>query len=223
MESTPLQVRTVTEAAYRQIRDLILTGHFAPGQWVRERELTELLGVSRTPIREALRLLEQEQMVVAESRKGFRIPVPTESEIRAFYELRAELEGFAAAKAAHRATPEQVGEIRWVLAEADEALAREEWPQVIQWNNQFHQAVAQASGNAVLAQTLAKLQTQVNLFRVLSWTGHRERPSTTHRQHREIFNAIEARQEGTARARAEDHIWDSLPLALSGLSSVHHQ
>lgn len=220
MTTNSLTVSTVTEAAYQHIRDLILTGYFSPGQWLRERELTDLLGVSRTPIREALRLLEQDRLVISASRKGFRIPVPTAKDITDFYELRSELEGFAAAKAARKADAGRLSAIEAGLKSAQMALDKDDMSEVIALNNQFHDMVAAASGNDTLYSVLNKLRTNVNLFRVLSWSGHRERPATTVHQHRLIFQAIQSRNETLARARAMDHIMDSLPLALAGLQSI---
>lgn len=216
-----LQFSSVTEGTYHYIRDLILTGQFMPGQRLRERELTERTGVSRTPIREALRMLEQEQLLILESRKGFRIPVPTKKEITDFYELRAELEGLAAAKAAHKSDRARLTEIAGALSTAEESLRNEELSQVISLNNWFHDLVSMASGNESLSEMLSKLRAKVNLFRALSWSERRERPAETLRQHHLIFNAIQARNEASARSRAMDHVMDSLPLALDGLKSIH--
>ncbi|MDA8195011.1 MAG: GntR family transcriptional regulator [Thermaerobacter sp.] len=219
-EFQKIKIDTVTEVAYRHLRDLILTGYFLPGQWLRERELTELIGVSRTPIREALRTLEQDQLVIAESRRGFRIPVPTAKEIRDFYELRSELEGMAAAKAAQQGDAGRMAEILQALDTAQASLDHEEILQVIGLNNRFHDLVAMASGNQSLCDVLGKLRTKVNLFRVLSWSGRRERPGETLRQHRLIFAAIAEHSERRARSLAMDHILDSLPLVLAGLNAV---
>ncbi len=220
-ESQYLQFSSVTEGTYHYIRNLILTGHFMPGQRLRERELTEMTGVSRTPIREALRMLEQEQLLILESRKGFRIPIPTAKEITDFYELRAELEGFAAAKATHKSDAARLIEITEALNTAEESLNNEELSQVISLNNRFHDLVAIASDNESLGDMLSKLRAKVNLFRTLSWSGRRERPIETLRQHHLIFKAIKTRNEALARSRAMDHVMDSLPLVLEGLKSIH--
>lgn len=220
-ESRSLHFSSVTEGTYHYIRDLILTGHFMPGQRLRERELTEMTGVSRTPIREALRMLEQEQLLILEARKGFRIPIPTAKEIADFYELRAELEGMAAAKAAHKSDMARLAEIAEAINGAEQSLNNEELSQVISLNNWFHDLVAFASDNESLGDMLSKLRAKVNLFRALSWSGRRKRPAETLRQHRLIFQAIQARNESVARTRAMDHVMDSLPLVLDGLKSIH--
>lgn len=216
-DSHPIVVNTITEAVYQRMRNLLLTGVFAPGQWIRERDLTEILGVSRTPIREALRLLERDQLVIAESRKGFRIPVPSVKEITDFYELRTVLEGFAAALAARKVSSVQLAYLRELINNAQTALAQENKVELIALNNQFHDEVAEASENRALAAMLGKLRTNVNLFRVLSWSSRRERPATTLSQHRLIFEAIEQHNEEKASTLAQDHIMDSLPLTLAGL------
>ncbi len=220
-ESQHLQFSSVVESTYHYLRDLILSGHFMPGERLRERELAEMTGVSRTPIREALRMLEQEQLLILESRKGFRIPIPTTKEITDFYELRAELEGMAAAKAAHKSNMVRLTEIADALATANASLTNGELTKVILLNNWFHDLIAMASDNESLGDMLSKLRAKVNLYRALSWSGRRERPAETLRQHRLIFKAIQARNEALARSQAVDHVMDSLPLVLEGLKSVH--
>lgn len=216
-ETKQLNVKTVSATVYDRVRELILTGFFAPGQWVREKELIEMLGVSRTPVREALRMLEQERLLVSIPRRGFRVPIPTVKEIRDFFELRAELEGMAAYIAARKADRKKIDIIQKTLEEAEQFLQKEEAFEVIRSNNRFHDAVALASDNQALFQCLQQLRAGVNLHRILSWSTHRERPPITLAQHRKIFEAIKDGNEELAKKRAIEHIQDSLILAVEAL------
>jgi DNA-binding GntR family transcriptional regulator len=216
----PLEVRTLSAAVYDRLKEMLLAGHFHPGQWIRERELTEMLNVSRTPIREALRILEQDRLVDSIPRRGFRMRIPQPKELQDFYELRAELEGLAAQLAAERAFPAALEDIREALERARRSLGQHDAPHVIAGNNAFHDRVAAASGNQVLLQSLSQLRDGVNLYRTLSWSAQQSRPPVTLEQHEGIFDAIESRDARRARERARNHVWDSLPLALEAVRAL---
>ncbi|MCL6577495.1 GntR family transcriptional regulator [Kyrpidia sp.] len=213
-DSNLVIVQTISETVHKRLRELILSGHFKPGQWLRERELLQILGVSRTPVREALRRLEQERLLESIPHRGFRVPIPTEKEIESFYELRAELEGIAAALAAKRITTEQIDTLEEILEAATRYLRNHQSLEVIRENNRFHETVALASGNPVLLQFLQQLLDGINLYRVFSWSSNKERPPVTLNQHREILEAIRKGDSDLARRRAAEHVWDSLPLVL---------
>lgn len=221
MESR-LAVATVGAAVYDAVKDLLLAGRFKPGERIRERELTELLGVSRTPIREALRMLEQDHLVDSVPRRGFRMRVPTVKELRDFYELRAELEGLAAALAADRASEDTLQRIYNDLIHVQGLLPRGDAREIIEGNNRFHDRVARAADNRILEQSLSQLRDGVNLYRTLSWSSYKERPAVTWRQHYDIYRGLTERSAARARQCATRHVWDSLPLALSALESVMH-
>ena len=216
----PLSVTTLSAAVYDSLKALLLNGHFRPGQWIRERELTELLGVSRTPVREALRLLEQERLVDSLPRRGFRMRIPRRKELQDFYELRGELEGLAAELASERAQAASLEAIGHGLREAREAMARDQLDLLIAHNNAFHDRVSEAAGNRVLQLSLGQLRDGVNLYRTLSWSNPESRAPITLDQHEGVYRAIEARDGRRARERARAHVWDSLPLALEALRSL---
>jgi DNA-binding GntR family transcriptional regulator len=218
--SEPLQVATLSAAVYDRVKALLFSGHFKPGQWIRERELTDMLNVSRTPVREALRILEQERLVDSWPRRGFRMRVPHPKELTDFYELRAELEGLAAQLAAERASAQALYAIAQALELARDSLGQHDGPHVIAGNNAFHEQVAMASGNRVLLQSLTQLRDGVNLYRTLSWSTQQSRPPVTLQQHQMIYEAIRDRDARTARERARAHVWDSLPLAMEALRAL---
>ncbi|MED3562919.1 GntR family transcriptional regulator, partial [Bacillus xiapuensis] len=102
MTINKLQKETTSMAVYKHLYQLIITGTFQPGEWIRERQIKEMLGVSSTPIREALKMLAQERLLEAVPHHGVRIKRLSLKEIEDMYELRVELEGLAAQLAAIR-------------------------------------------------------------------------------------------------------------------------
>ncbi|WAH35217.1 GntR family transcriptional regulator [Alicyclobacillus dauci] len=220
--SNMVVAQTVSSIVYERIREFVLTGRFLPGQWLREKELIEILGVSRTPIREAFRRLEQEQLVESVPRYGFRVRTFSKEEIRDFFELRAELEGMAAGLAAERATVNSVREISESLTQARLSLDEGDSADVIRANNLFHDRVAESSGNQALVRCLKQLRAGVNLQRVLTWSKHKDRPSATLGQHFEIYRAIKDGDSRLARTTASKHVLDSLELALETIVFSEH-
>ena len=105
------------EKAYQLIRDDILSGRLAPGQRLREEELTRLTGVSRTPVREALRRLEGDGYTIVEANRGASVPVYSKRDVDEIYGLRALLEGHAARRAATRISPAQISALEQLIAD----------------------------------------------------------------------------------------------------------
>jgi DNA-binding GntR family transcriptional regulator len=209
--SRKLIKETTTMAVYNRLSELIASGYFQMGEWIRERQIREILGVSSTPIREALRMLVQERLLESVPHHGVRIRQLSLKEIEDFYELRAELEGLSAYLAATRVSDDQVLAIRKML---NAAAVRMKKPTVheleaVQHNHDFHGMVAEASGNQALADCLTQQQSNFNLLRIMLWGRDKQRPLITVSQHQAIFDAIVERKPTLARKRAQEHILDS--------------
>lgn len=217
MESPNVFVKeTTTMAVYKHLKDLILTGYFPPGEWIRERKIKEMLGVSSTPIREALRMLVQERILVSVPHHGVRLKQFSPKELQDFYELRSEIEGLAVELAAKRRTEKQLRKIEEILivTEKNSKENPDFEAEAINYNNQFHDLIAQASDNEALMSELSQMRTEVNLLRVMSWKSEKKRPLATMKQHRLIYEAIENENPNLARRRMSEHIWDSAKLVL---------
>lgn len=192
----------MTMNAYEMIRDAILSGKYPPGEMLAENGLAAELGVSRTPVREALHRLESEQLVERMAR-GARVRTSSPEEILDIYEVRITLEGSAAKQAALRATELDKMRLRTaheaMLQVGDSAAAR------VQTNRAFHEAVWQASHSPTLVDLLRRLN--VHLIRypttTLSWG---DRWNTVIAEHEELLVAIEAGDGARAQDIAEKHL-----------------
>lgn len=193
------------ELVFRKLREAILAGRFEPGQRLRERELVNRLGVSRTPIREALRKLELEGLVTTIPYKGPVITAPTLESARQLYETRAALEGQATALFTLRAGDGGLERLRASIKEAGRALARRNPAGVLAANNAFHDEIASGCGNALLQSLIANLRDRIVLLRVesLSFPGRRSRSIA---EHKAIVRMIERGNASGARALVEQHI-----------------
>jgi DNA-binding GntR family transcriptional regulator len=224
--SSKILKETTSMAVYRHLYDHIVTGYFQPGEWIRERQIKELLGVSSTPIREALKMLVQERILESVPHHGVRIKNLSIKEIEDIYELRAELEGLAAQLAAKRGSINQFNKMDELLLLTERR--REENSQIqdselLIFNNEFHDLIIEVSGNHALKNALFHLRAGIDLIRVMSWKSNSGRSFDTLNQHRLILDAIMARDPILARQRIHEHIWDSVKLVLQSAKESNDQ
>ncbi|MBI3970752.1 MAG: GntR family transcriptional regulator [Chloroflexi bacterium] len=190
--------RRVYAALRGAIRDLRLR----PGQTVLEREVAAALGLSRTPVREALVLLEADHLVRLIPRKGFAVTPVEVEEMRHIYEVVEGLEGVAVALAADRITREGLADLddamRWQLAalEADDLVG---WAEA---DETFHRLLLQASGNPHLERLMASYADHLHRARLYT-LPLRPKPVRSAAEHRALVEAIRAR---TGRAARELHV-----------------
>jgi DNA-binding GntR family transcriptional regulator len=204
------------------IRGRIVSGEFPTGMRLRQETLADEFGVSRTPVREALRKLQAAGLVRVEPHRGAVVHGPTPREVREAYEVRAELEGLAAELAATRIRDDELRRLRSThtlfrrsmkslatlkrRSDGDATLedAHRDW---IDGNDEFHLAVLDASGNERLRSTLADLH--VSFPRDLTWIVLAESSHLLEEnvaQHASILEAIEARDPSEARRRMAEHV-----------------
>jgi DNA-binding GntR family transcriptional regulator len=126
------------EKTYDYLKTNILSGHFIPGERLAEEHLAEELGVSRTPVREALHKLEQEGLIEPLESRGFRVPQDSPEEIEDLFDIRTVLEGYTLKIICERITDEQMAMLEEIIEKADDALRRKRIDEVFQWNTQFH-------------------------------------------------------------------------------------
>jgi len=193
------------ELVARKLRQAILSGRFQPGQRLLERELVARMGVSRTPIREALRKLEREGLVSTVPYKGPTVTKFTPQGAREVYEVRAALEGRAAALLARRSDLSAVARMRGHIEDAERALLRGQPAGVLAANNAFHDELASGAGNQLLRSLIANLQDRIVLLRVesLSYPGRRQRSIT---EHKAIVRMIARGDADGARRLVEQHV-----------------
>ncbi len=195
------------DSAVDGVRGLILRGAYAPGSRLGEAELAEALGVSRTPVREALRQLAAEGLVELVPNKGARVVAWTPDELEQVFELRAQVEGFAAHQAALRATEDDVARLAELAAAHASATAarNRDLERIYDLNAAFHSRVAAAAGGASLQGVLGGLVHTVVLHRTLH-TFDDAAMERSSRHHLEIVEAIRARDGLWAESVMRSHL-----------------
>jgi DNA-binding GntR family transcriptional regulator len=196
-----------SESAYEAIRAAILSGDFARGERLREEALATLAGVSRTPVREALRRLDAEGIVEFTPNRGARVPAWSRQELNELYELRAMLEGYGARLAASRVTPEELEELA-DLARRMESLSREgsaAADEMTVLNGRFHQAIVQASRNTQLDSLVRGMMDVPLITRTFErYSPGRMQASCAH--HHELVEALRAGDPVWAESVMRNHI-----------------
>jgi DNA-binding GntR family transcriptional regulator len=128
----------VREKTYEYLKSGILSGRFSPGERLTEEHLAEELGVSRTPVREALHKLEQEGLIEPLESRGFCVPHDSVEEIEDLFDLRTVLEGYTLKIICERITEEQIALLDQLIERAEDARQRKKIDEVFHWNTQFH-------------------------------------------------------------------------------------
>ncbi|GII75990.1 GntR family transcriptional regulator [Sphaerisporangium rufum] len=193
-----------TQRTLRAVRDLILSGHFRPGDRVNEAELAEALGVSRGPLREALQQLTSEGLVHRIPHRGTFIPEFGATETVELYELREAIEVMAARLAAERATPEDLAELRRFLDATGEVLHSSDeahYPRDLD----FHDRIVAIAGNRQLQARCREVHQLLHVAR--SRSGFRtERAHQAYDEHRAILQALETRDPDAADRAMRAHL-----------------
>jgi DNA-binding GntR family transcriptional regulator len=208
--------RRIYDEVYVRLRAAIVAGHFRPGERFVERTLTEQLQVSRTPIREAIKRLEQEGLVVCLPHKGCFVRSPSYEEARQAYEMRRIAEGFAGELAATKATDAELRSIHDLLTDTRARLEAGDREQILLRNDEFHALQAQAARNTFLEQSLKTLWAYVDLLRGRSWI-EADRAFATQKEHEAIAEALLARNPALARERNEVHVVNAWQVVEAGL------
>lgn len=128
----------VRERAYEFLKDSILSGRFSPGERLTEEHLAKALGISRTPIREALHKLESEGLIKPLATRGFVASQDSREEVEELFEIRAVLEGYALRVICGRITDALLGTLEEAVTKAEQALAGNALEEVFRWNTRFH-------------------------------------------------------------------------------------
>jgi DNA-binding GntR family transcriptional regulator len=204
--TTPnLRRRPLGQEATDLIRRLILRGELSPGERLVEERLGDLLGLSRTPIREALHRLEQEALLTKRPRGGYEVRPLTVREVEETMGVRGVLEAYAAELAARQASPKVLRELDRCLEQFEEALARQDEERLLELNVRFHDLLYQASDSQLLQRLLGELKDELErISRVMMSNmpaGH-----WSAQEHRAVVEAIKAHDGATAGRLAKEHV-----------------
>ena len=206
------------EKAYQELKKGIIGLLFKPGQPLYERELSERLGVSRTPVREALQLLEREGWVRTVPWKGVYVSEISAQDMEEVLQLRCANEALVVELVTSRITDEQVQELEAIFKEQRSRLLSENNQAFIDSDRDFHMRLAEMSGNRRLTQLLLTLSDQMRRLGVQAVTIP-GRVNGTMEEHRKILDALRERDTQKAREAMVFHIENTRTAVISALQS----
>jgi DNA-binding GntR family transcriptional regulator len=196
----------LTKLVSDAIRERILAGEFPPGERLAEERLSEELGVSRMPVREALRVLASEGVVTIEPRRGASVTVYTAAQVQELIEVRATLEGLNAKLAAKRHDPKQIAELERILADASKINERSDLALIQAANERFHKAVENVAANSVLMNIVRSLRDRTAL--IFAKQG-RARVRQNWDEHAAIVRAVISGDAELAGLLASRHVYNA--------------
>jgi DNA-binding GntR family transcriptional regulator len=192
----PLRVQVRDE-----LRERIATGDLAPGARLIERDLATQLGVSRVPVREAIRMLEAEGLVRTVPRKGVVVETLSRRDVEELFDVRAALEVMGCRLAAERGTAKGFRELEGLLGQARKAIDAGDPIRIARANAAFHEQITSLSDNRALAAVMEPLRSRMRwLFAQTDDPGH------TVEEHEQLFAAIVSRDAEAAAAAAVEHV-----------------
>lgn len=197
--------RPLREIVYEQLKLQILTGKITPGTRMMEVELAEEMGVSRTPVREAIRKLEKEGMVTIEPRRGAYASDISVKDMVDILEVRQDLEGLAAFLAAGKVSDEEFEELIKITQGYSDAIKNSDTESMIRFDEKFHKHVVACTGNKTLIQLSEIVQDLALRFRYLYYDDF-SRYENMPVEHMEIIEAIKSGDGASAREIADRHV-----------------
>ena len=197
--------KPLRELVFENIRQAIVKGIFAPGERLMEIQLADDLGVSRTPVREAIRKLELEGFVVMIPRRGTYVANLSIKDINDVYEIRISLDVLAAGLAAERIEPEELEELNRLLLEITKASASGSMEKIVKLDTAFHDVLYKASRNDRLRNIINNLREQITGIRGTSMR-YPGRLADTIEEHRALVDSNAARDSEKAQAAARIHL-----------------
>ncbi len=208
--------RTLPATVAGQLRERIIQGEFAPGARLNERTLCDLLGVSRTPLREAFRVLAAEGLVRIEPNRGAQVVALGMADIREAFEVIGGLEAMSCRLACERATDQEIAEIRALTFEMMASHARRDLPTYFRTNRDIHERISLAAHNHLLKQLYDAQNARIQNLRFVSNEDQRKWDQAM-REHVDMADALAARDADRLAGIMREHLRRKCEAALKSL------
>ncbi len=206
LSAAPPKKMLLKDTAYQKLKESILSGQFPPGSFLAERQLTGLLGMSKTPIRAALEHLESEGLVSVSPQQGIVVREISPREIFDVFDIRYALEPHVARSLGERHSPEHIEKLRSHLAVQEVVYAQNKVLEATRLDREFHMLLCQLHGNREIIRVMDQIWDKIfrEVVRILSQKHHRMQASIV--EHQAIVDAIASGNGDTAQKQMLEHI-----------------
>lgn len=209
--------KPLREVVAETLRESIVNGTLKPGERLMEIQLAEELGVSRTPVREAIRKLELEGFVIMIPRRGTYVADLSIKDINEVFEIRTSLDVLAAGLAVERITEDELEQLERLLVEIGELIEGNDIERIVEVDSQFHDVLYKASRNDRLVGIINNLREQFTRFRSISFQ-YPGRMKVSVEEHRRLVEAIADRNTELAQQIAREHMENSEQILLQNFN-----
>lgn len=193
------------DVVFNTLRKAILSGNLKPGERLMEKQLAEKMGVSRTPVREAIRKLELEGFVIMVPRKGAQVAEITEKDIQDVLEVRGALEALAVKIACEKMNNEDLNKLKYTMKLFNDASEKQDVDEMIEKDVEFHDIIYKSTNNEKLIQIINNLREQIHRYRVAYLKSFADFKAIGE-EHTQIVDAIERKNSTLAEKIANKHI-----------------
>ncbi|MBN2059195.1 MAG: GntR family transcriptional regulator [Deltaproteobacteria bacterium] len=191
--------------AYKKIKNMIVFLDLKPGQKIIESEIAKRIKIGRTPVREALLMLETEKLVVAGGKKGFAVRALSSGEIKEYFKMRMLLEEFAFPLIIERITSSEKNAIKKNFVKTEEAIKNGHLRDVIFYETKYHEILYKATKSEIFIETIFPLVDKFQLLRAIS-LNVKNSTAQSFQEHKQIFEAIERKDEQGFRRLIKEHL-----------------
>jgi DNA-binding GntR family transcriptional regulator len=207
-------LKSLRDIVVEKIREAIVEGFFKPGQRLKERELAEMMQVSTTPIKEALRILNSEGLVETLPRRGTFVSKMANSSVEEVLVVKAYLEGLGARMAASKMSPEELKQLEMIVENMTSLMEENKVQELEVQNALFHSKIVDAARNPVIQQILTNIISFDTAFRKRALKNNVE-VVESFLEHQAIFEAIRQRDPDQAENRMKHHVLRSARVVLT--------
>lgn len=200
-----LERSVLSDQVSQAITDGLLDGRFQPGDSLVENELAEMLGVSRSPVREALVELQKAGLITKQTGRRAVIRSWSSRDLEELFAIRALLEGYAARLAASRTGELELDRLSEIVVEMRQAADDDDFSGLVRLDLAFHEELWRLSGNVLLQSVLGGLKQQFRLFLTMNWKFHGG-ASRVHSNHQTVIDALESGNPNTAEKVMKKHV-----------------
>jgi DNA-binding GntR family transcriptional regulator len=218
VEGGPPLARSASAAASDVIREAIIDGRLVPGQRLKEEELARELGMSRTPVREALLLLQSEGLIESVPRRGATVRSYAVDDLDDMYQLRAVLEGYAARRAATRIARDDLARLEESCARFDRLRAEDDLRDLVKENLFFHNVILEAAGSGRLGPLVRKVIEVPLVYKSFYWYSPKQKLISQH-YHKQLTRALGAGDAKRAEMIMTEHVLEARDFLLAQLAA----
>jgi DNA-binding GntR family transcriptional regulator len=205
------------EFAYHELRKSICNLDIAPGEWIVEEELVKALGVSRTPLREALSILQHENLVVRQPNKRLKVASISIKEAEEIFQVRAHLEGIAVREATIHASKGDLENLGMIVHAIRQMAKEHQVEKILAYGEKFHFYIYEISGNTTIKNILLQLHSHIRRYRNLVLVKKKKPAGNEKEEHGLIYESMKNGDKDQAEQLMKKHITVSLQIAIKAI------